>query len=189
MLSKNDIEDGLKRLGEIAEEHGMIIDISVYGGSALAIAWNSRVATKDVDAVAHGDAAFLRKACQQIAEEKDWPEDWLNDGVKGFLSSSPEIHLHGVYPAIDHHGIRVYVPSAEYMLALKCMAMRPEGVDGSQDIDDIKFLIKEIGLTTADAVLDIVERFYPKKNIQPKVRFGVEEIIEGLQNDSSFDPK
>ena len=78
MFNKENIEQGLMRLGEIAEAEGMVVDISVYGGSALVVAWNCRVGTKDVDAVIHGDPQFLRKACKayiQVAQENGWSDE------------------------------------------------------------------------------------------------------------------
>jgi hypothetical protein len=187
-LNKNDIESGLRRLGEIALLDSKLIDISVYGGSALVIAWDSRVSTRDVDAIVAGDAGFVRKATAQVAEENGWPADWLNDGVKGFISDRQEMMAHGVYPSIDSPGLRVYVPTAEYMLAMKCMAMRIGGADSSRDVEDIKFLVGECGLKKAEDVIAIVEKFYPQCLIQPKVVFGIEEIFEGMKSERKTEP-
>jgi hypothetical protein len=184
MFSKEDIERGLTRLGTIALEQGKIIDIAVYGGSAIALAWGFRVATRDVDAVVQGDPGFLRNAVKRVADEEGWPEDWLNDGVKGFLSANQELELQGTYPSPQEPGLRVYVPTAEYMLALKCMAMRTEGIQGSQDIEDIRNLIRLTDMKTAREILDLVEKFYPRSLIPPKVVFGVEEIMETLPGDN-----
>lgn len=182
-LDKKDIESGLKRLGELALLENKLIDISVYGGSALVIAWDNRVSTRDVDAVAAGDAEFVRKAATRVAEENGWPEDWLNDGVKGFISDRQEMTGHGTYPSLDNPGLRVYVPTAEYMLAMKCMAMRIGGVNSTRDVDDIRFLVRECGLKRAEDAIAIVEKFYPQRMIQPKVAFGIEEIFEGMENE------
>lgn len=179
-FDKSDIESGLKRLGEIASFENKLIDISIYGGSALVIAWDSRVSTRDVDAVVAGDAEFVRKAAKLVAEEKGWPENWLNDGVKGFLSDHQEMSVYGAYPSIDYPGLRVYVPTAEYMLAMKCMAMRIGGAESDRDVDDIRFLVAECGLKKPEEAIAIVEKFYPKRVIQPKVAFGIEEIFEGM---------
>jgi hypothetical protein len=71
------------------------------------------------------------------------------------------------------------------MLAMKCMAMRTEGIQGSQDIDDIRNLIRIAEMKTAREVLDLVEeKFYPRSLIPPKVVFGVEETMETLSGDS-----
>ena len=184
MFSKDEIQRGLWRLGEIAQSEQKIIDIAIYGGSAIALAWGFRVATKDVDAVVQGDPAFLRHAVKRVADEEGWPEDWLNDGVKGSLSVKQELQLQGTYPSPEQPGLRVYVPTPEYMLAMKCMAMRPEGVEGAQDIEDIRHLIRITNLKTVAEILELVENFYPRALIPPKVAFGVEEIMEKVSEDA-----
>jgi hypothetical protein len=62
----------------------------VYGGAALVLTFPNRVATKDVDAVFQGRAGWMREATAAVAAARDWPPDWLNDAVKGFLS--PRMH-------------------------------------------------------------------------------------------------
>jgi hypothetical protein len=52
----------------------------------IVLAWGFGWATKDADAVVRSDPSFLPRAGRQVAEEQGWPEDWLNDGVKGFVS-------------------------------------------------------------------------------------------------------
>lgn len=61
---------------------------------------------------------------------------------------------------------------------MKCRAMRIGGIDESEDVDDIKRLVKELGLTNARQAFDLVTAFYPDQLIEPKTRFGLEEIFE-----------
>lgn len=88
MLQKDDILRGLRKTDERAKGAGVLIDRSIYGGAALAIASNLRHATRDVDAIVHGAPDFLRLVADEIAEEKNWPLNWLNDSVKDFTSAS-----------------------------------------------------------------------------------------------------
>jgi hypothetical protein len=44
------------------------------------------------------------------------------------------------------------------------------------DIGDIRFLMRHLGLRRPEAVLDIVEKYYPRNRIQPKTRFAIEEL-------------
>lgn len=179
MLDREAIVDGLRRLDELARAEGLLIDLAVYGGAALALVFDLRQATRDVDAVMRGNPAFLRAAVRQVALEKGWPPEWLNDGVKGFLSAHEEMTLLREFPGTAG-GLRIHVPTAEYLFAMKCMAMRPEGLDGARDIEDIRALARIIGLRSAAQALRIVEQFYPAGRIPAKVAFGVEEIMERL---------
>jgi hypothetical protein len=180
MLTRQDILRGLRRIDLKASEAGVLVDLSVYGGAALAIAFDLRNATRDVDAVVRGSPDFLRTVASEVAEEEGWPSDWLNDGVKGFLSTNEQMSLMEDFQAGPAGGLRIHVPTAEYFFAMKCMAMRPDGLEGSHDISDIEALAAKIGFKTAAEALSLVEEFYPSSRIPPKVRFGVEEIMERL---------
>jgi hypothetical protein len=71
------------------------------------------------------------------------------------------------------------MPVPEYLLAMKCMAARVGGVAGeASDVPDITFLIRQLGLKEAGAVLDIVGQYYPKERIPVKTQYLVEGLFE-----------
>jgi hypothetical protein len=82
--------EALTELGQLAHQAGQVIDIAVYGGSCLMLVSNFRVSTADVDAVAAVDQGFLDIAAQTVAARRGWPRDWLNDGVRTYLSPQVE---------------------------------------------------------------------------------------------------
>lgn len=178
LLTKDDILRGLRQIDSLAKTAGVLVDLSIYGGAALAIVFNIRHATRDVDAVVHGAPEFLRSAAAQVAIDEGWPSDWLNDGVKGFTSSNEKMQLMQLFEGSTAGGLRVHTPAPEYLFAMKCMAMRPEGIEGSHDISDIESLADIASIADTAAALSLVEAFYPASRIPPKVRFGVEEIME-----------
>lgn len=135
----------------------------------------SRQATRDVDAVVNGSLDFLRKIAVEIAELEGWPADWLNDGVKGFTSTKEKMVLMDEFQAEVGGGLRIHLPTPEYLFAMKCMAMR---ADGSHDVSDIEALADQANILDVEQALGLVESFYPSARIPPKVRFGVEEIME-----------
>jgi hypothetical protein len=51
---------------------------------------------------------------------------------------------------------------------------------GDTDLEDVRFLLKNLGLHEAKDVLDLVSRYYPENRIQPKTRFAIEEICQRL---------
>jgi hypothetical protein len=176
-------------LGRAAWAEGTTIEIAVYGGSALMLTFDWRVATKDVDGVFEADRDIVRRLAARIAEDYGWPADWLNDGVKGFLSVRDHEAgmklLSGEFPSADEPGLRVFVPTTEYLFAMKCRAMRLGGVDENRDIEDIRRLAAEIGLRTLEDAIALVASFYPRSQLQPKVQFGLEEIFSDLANDGN----
>jgi hypothetical protein len=71
--------------------------------------------------------------------------------------------------------------------------MRLGGTDSSADLDDIKLLARKIGkllarkigIASSKDALAIVEKFYPNNILEPKTRFGLEEIFSSLENGQS----
>lgn len=178
LISTDDLHAGLLRLGEIAHAAGKLIEISIYGGAALGLVWNLREFTRDVDAVIHGDSTYLRQAAQAVAIERGWPDDWLNDGVKGFLSASPSLSFWRDFPSIEKPGIRVFIPSAEYLFAMKAMAMRIGDPTSARDIDDLRALGAMIGIMNPEQAIALVLQYYPAGRISPKTQFGLQELFD-----------
>ena len=158
-----------------------MIEISIYGGSALLLTFDQRASTRDVDAVFDKDRDFVRRAAAKVAEEFGWSSNWINDGVKGFLSArdvQPEAKaLFRSYPSVDGAGLRVFLATPSYLFAMKFLAMRVGGVEASQDIDDIRLLGSALGIRTFDEAIAVVSRYYPDGRISPKTQFGMQEIF------------
>lgn len=181
MLTVEDLHDAFRELGELACQEGKVIDLAVYGGSALMLASNFRVSTQDVDAVVEGDQRTITRLAEQIAQERGWPRDWLNDGVRTYLSPQvegvAEHHaLFRAYPSEQAPGLRVFVPSPEYLLAMKLMAMRIDPAGGTSDLDDILNLLDIVGLTTPEDAIRFAAAFYPDARISGRVRLGIQAL-------------
>jgi hypothetical protein len=86
MLTADELESAFTELGVRVRREGKVIDLAVYGGSALMLASNFRVATQDVDAVTERDQSIVARLAADIARERNWPADWLNEGVRAYLS-------------------------------------------------------------------------------------------------------
>lgn len=175
------IELAFERLGELACKAGKIVEISVYGGSALVLTTDFRIGTQDVDAVFENDRTFVRQAAGLVAEEFGWHADWINDGVKGFLSTqdanAASKILFRTYPAEHEPGLRVFVATPAYLFAMKCLAMRLGGAQENSDVTDIRKLGAELGIRSAQDAFEVVSRYYPLARLSPKTQFGLEEIF------------
>jgi hypothetical protein len=51
LLDRKSIEDAFRRLGDRLARRGVVADVYVFGGAAMALAYDSRRATRDIDAV------------------------------------------------------------------------------------------------------------------------------------------
>jgi hypothetical protein len=166
------ITEYLTRLSDLLGRANTVGEIVLFGGAAMVLAHKARVSTKDVDAV-FAPKNEVYAAASEVTREYGAPEGWLNDAVKGFLSDKAEIH-----PLLDLPHLKIFVAAPEYLLAMKCMSMRI-GKDET-DIRDIRFLMRHLELKRADAVLDIVEKYYPRNQIQAKTRFAIEELCQAV---------
>ena len=153
---------------------GRTLEVAIYGGAAMTLQYDARVITQDVDAVAHPeDKNLLGTLSQTVGKERGYQVGWLNDAVKEFVSATPDFEK----SSFEVPGLRILFPTAEYLLAMKCMAMRVSD-EGSKDREDIEFLLGKTGLKTPEEVIDLVSSFYPSGQISVKTQFGIQEIVE-----------
>ena len=180
-LSRQTVEAALEALGKCARQDGRVIDIAIYGGSALMLVSNFRASTFDVDAVADdAQQAHLERYAATVAVELGLAPRWLNDQVFPHLSDKidgfeTEHTLFRSYPVGATPGLRVFVPSAEYMCALKLIALRIEGT-GAKDYEDLAHLTTVLDLRTAADALALVSRFYSRGEISGRVENGIKRL-------------
>jgi len=174
-LTREQILAALGALDQMLAERGVIGEVCLFGGAVMVLAFNARLATKDVDALFQ-PAVLVRELAARVAAGTGLPTDWLNDGVKGFVSARHEV-VSGNLPQFPH--LRLTMPTAEYLLAMKCLASRlGSGGGEADDTADIAYLIRELGLKSADAVLQIVTAYYPPDRVPVKAQFLVESLFE-----------
>jgi hypothetical protein len=174
-LTREQILAALESLNRGLAERGIMGEVCLFGGAVMVLAFKARLATKDVDAVFE-PASIVRELARQVAESAGLPANWLNDGVKGYLSARHEKITPGSLPQFDH--LRVLMPTAEYLLAMKCLASRIGiGAGEADDTSDIAFLIRRLGLKNPGSVMDIVAA-YPPEQIPVKAQFLVETLFE-----------
>ena len=150
-------------------------EICLFGGTVMVLAFTARLATKDVDALFQPTQA-IRNIARRIAEEQHLPVDWLNDGVKGFVSARHEVTAGNLPQFVN---LRLTMPVPEYLLAMKCMAARiGGGADEPTDVADIVFLVRHLGLKSPKEVLGLVAQYYPANRIPVKTQYLVEGLFE-----------
>ena len=168
-MNRDHIIKAFESLDAKLERRGAKGEIGVVGGAAMLLAFNARAATKDVDGIFF-PSEVLRECAVEVARELSLPENWLNDAVKAYLPQDPT-PTSAVYKGPS---LTVWVPPAEYLLAMKSISARFD----SQDGNDIRFLIRHLGLKTVAEVFKIVEHYYPRRLIPPKTQFFLEEFFE-----------
>jgi hypothetical protein len=165
-MRREEIVEALTALGTRLSEREVEGEVYVVGGAAIAIAFDARRATRDVDAVFEPKQAIYA-AADEVGSELGLPPGWLNDGVKGFVAG-PDADAATV---LEVPGLRVLVASPRILLAMKVLAHRV-----GEDDEDVRLLARELGLAEAEAVLGIAEEVYGDR-LDAAARFFVEELF------------
>jgi hypothetical protein len=166
-MDRAEIVEALTALAAELEGRGVSAEMYVVGGAAIALAFDERRSTRDIDAVFE-PKAIVYEAAAVVGERLGLPGGWLNDAVKGFLTGSDP----AAAPVLDLPGLRCLAASPETLLALKVLAHRV-----GEDEDDVRLLAAELGLTRAEDVLAIAERTYGDR-LEPAARFFVEQLFD-----------
>jgi hypothetical protein len=168
-LSKSDILRLFELLDKELEKVNCLGELYVVGGAVMCLALDARDSTKDVDAF-FKPSETVRKAAARVAARANIAGDWLNDAVKGFLSERAAF-----LPYFEKPNLRVYVAEPHYLLAMKCAAMRIG--EEFHDLDDVRFLLRHLGVSSLNQALEIVGRFFDQDQLHPKTRLALEEIL------------
>lgn len=136
-LNRTDILDALERLGQLAAEQGLTVELTLLGGAVMVLAYNARLSTHDVDALIlspRGAESRVRRLAAQVAAERGWPDDWLNDAAKGYL-----VGVSAGAVLFSGPGLVARAPSVAQLFAMKLSAWRDD-----VDIADARRLLQEL---------------------------------------------
>lgn len=170
LLSRAAILNALEALARELEVPGTTRqeEIVLGGGAALVLLYNAREATRDVDVCSVGSAspASLWEAARRVAATLDLPEDWLNDGAKGYLKGL----LRGAV-LLDRPALLVRALGPQQLLAMKLSAWRDD-----VDISDAQLLLSEIS-GRREEVWGAIEPFLvPGREL--KARYAFDDLWE-----------
>ncbi len=171
-LTREEMIAALKRLGELAHETGQHIELIAVGGAVMVLAYDARPSTRDVDAaiLSPREARVVRELARKVAVEREWDEDWLNDGAKGYLVGLSAGAI--IYSSL---GIEVRAPAVEQLLAMKLSAWRDD-----VDISDARRLLQEIGRAgSRDEIWKRVEP-YLVPGAQLKAQYAFQDLWEAF---------
>ncbi|MFN7949963.1 MAG: hypothetical protein U0Z53_31740 [Blastocatellia bacterium] len=173
-ITRQEITDALAHLGQLAEMRGARIELLLVGGALMVLLYNARESTRDVDAIilAPDEASVVRDLAQIVAAERGWPDDWLNDGAKGFLvgfSNGPIV--------FSAPGIEVHSPATAQLLAMKLSAWRDD-----VDIADARRLLQELSGARATIWQEVEPYLIPGNELKAQLAFA--DLWEELYGDT-----
>jgi len=168
-LTRADIRRLLDLLNEELRQSKTHGELYLVGGAVMCLAYDARPSTLDVDAYFR-PVAEVRRAAARAAARRGLPADWLNDAVKGYLSPEGDF---APFLELDH--LRVMVAEPQYLLAMKCLAMRI-GAE-FHDEDDVRYLLRHLDVRSYDQAVGILEKYYPLERFPQKTLYALEELL------------
>lgn len=154
-LDRADLMGLLEELGAILHAQDVEAVIYVVGGAAMALEYESRRITRDVDAAVRRDRDDVQRAVETIAERHGLDPQWFNTTATAFMTNEPDDEA----TEINLPGLRVVVASPEHLIAMKLRAMR------ARDVADLDFLFRLLGLTDPQQAVDIHDKLFDESYI------------------------
>lgn len=167
-LGRDDIMSLLTEVAAEAERREVAISLFLVGGAAMALAYSTSRATKDLDGVFEPKAVVYEIAAHvaRIRPEFELAPDWLNDAAKAFLpGDDPEASTFFETP-----GLSVRVASPRYLFVMKALAAR------EADEEDLRLLYPLCRYESANDALNAIAAAYPGRLLRASTQYLVEAI-------------
>lgn len=152
-LGRDEVLDVLQDLGRRLLDRGVSADLYVVGGAAIALAYDNRRITRDVDAVFH-PADPVREEAAHLAQERRLPPDWLSSAALAFAPPGPDEDA----VALEVPGLSIAVASPEHLLAMKLAAGR------ERDLSDLVVLFDVLHITRPEQAVAVAKRLYGEES-------------------------
>jgi len=172
-------KDLLRLLAERMEQRGVVGELFIVGGSAMALAYDARRTTVDIDAVIHPRDVLLDIA-HQIAADFGLSPNWLNDAVSVYLPNAEDAKPRRL---AEFGPLRVSIGSSEFLLAMKAMVSRKS----PGDLDDAVTLARILGVSREGQIEEIVHRYFGSGTLGAQ-ELWIEDIIDAVKQHRTFEP-
>ncbi len=141
-------------------------ELAIMGGAALVLRYQARDSTRDVDAVSNDEV--VRDAAARAGRRLGLPDDWLNDGAKGYVHG---LSLGDV--VFETSALRVRILAVPQLLAMKLSAWRDD-----LDIADARLLLSKLSGEKAEVWGQVEVYLVPGREL--KARYAFEDLWEAL---------
>ncbi len=168
-LTQADLRRLFELLNKELRRSGTQGELFLVGGAVMCLAYATRPSTQDVDALFRPPTQ-VREAAARVAIQAKMKADWLNDAVKGFMSPRGDF---ATFLELDH--LRIMMARPEYLLAMKCLAMRI-GAE-FHDEDDIRYLLRLLEVRNYEKAVAIITKYYPLERFPQKTLYALAELL------------
>jgi hypothetical protein len=178
LMDRNKLLQIFDYLNERLKENQLQLEVTIYGGSIMAMVYDNRPATKDIDCVfSETNFKLLDSVLELTKFAFNLSDGWINEQIKEPLQSllKEDKETYKVYT-----NLKILKPKAKQLLAMKILAARPEP---AKDFADAYILCKDLNITTKDRLLDIFAEYIPLTFIRERQM----NFIKYLGKDLGYD--
>ncbi len=167
LYSRAQLETAFAALSDRLVERGVDATVVLFGDAAMMFGFDARTEIDHVDA-APTPRGLVLGAARDAAKPLGLPAHWINDQSTSVLAKG---YADDVDPLWTAPNLAVASLSADQMLAIRALAPnRPE------DLDDIRLLAANLGMTALIDVEVLIAEIYPGRTLNAKTR----EILDPL---------
>lgn len=159
----------LEKLGELLASDNTEVEFYFLSGAVIFQAFAARPGTARIDAMFR-PAETVRLAASEVAETEGATEGWLHRCVRSALSDGAEPRRY-----VELSNVRAFVARPEYVLAMKCAAMRLG--DAFREAEDVRFILRAMNLTSAAEALSVVSLYFAERQLAPDTESRLEDLI------------
>lgn len=159
-FDRDKIMELLGELGRRLSAKGVAGRLYVVGGAAMALEFDTRRTTRDIDAILDPPTTVADEAAS-MARDLGLPPGWLSAAAQAFIPLPDADPV-----SLDVEGLQVALSSPANLLAMKMAAGRP------QDITDLVVLFRHLKISSPEQAVDIAERMYGTDSVvlsEPRV--------------------
>lgn len=168
------VKELLMEVGRRLHARGVHVDIYLVGGAAIALTFDVKRITADVDAI-FSDSDVVREEAAAVAREHGLPDDWLNDRAATFLPGEADPGA----VRLEAEGLTVSVASPEHVLAMKMVSFRP-----GNDQDALVLLFAQLGIETPEQAADLALSVYGHDTVvlpeRPELILSARSVLERM---------
>lgn len=148
------------------------VEVEFYflGGALLFQAFAAAPGTANIDAMFR-EAAPVAEAIREVARRAEVSPSWPRAAAREIVAGRAVAG--SAYLALPR--VRVFEPVPEYVLALKCAAMRLGAA--FREIEDVRFLLRLMDVVSVDAVLATVTGYLEERHLPPDVRTRLDRLL------------
>ena len=172
MLGRERLKALLEKLSKRLERDGVRARMYLVGGALMALEFDRDRATWDIDVRIETNDDTVNRAVLEIAREEGLPGTWLNEQNTPYMPTRVDTKAKTVFASAN---LTIIGASAEHLLAMKLHKGR------AVDRDDIRVLVRRLGIGSADEAVSIHEHAYGNRNVDPDIV----EYVETITGDRS----